>query len=87
MASESSTPICNCEADRTGPSPEDHAYDCPQADDNMLLHETRIALAGILKLIEDGVLVRNTADDGDPAKYLNQAIHLARVLKNAQEIL
>ena len=51
------------------------------------LRRTRIALAQLLKLVEDGVLVRNTRDDGDFIKYMRQSTDLILALKQAQEVL
>lgn len=51
------------------------------------LRRTRIALAGLLKLVEVGVLVRNTKDDGDFVKYMRQSTELVLSLKQAQEVL
>lgn len=47
----------------------------------------KAALGHMLKLVEDGVLVRNTADDGDMTKFVEQSARLARVLTQAQESL
>lgn len=51
------------------------------------LRRTRIALAQLLKLVEDGVLVRDTKDDGDFSKFLQRSLYLTRALKEAQEVL
>ena len=51
------------------------------------LNPARAALGQMLKLVEDGILVRNIKDDGDVNKYLEQSVRLAMVLKQAQEAL
>ena len=56
-------------------------------DSQEQLRCTRIALASLLKLVEDGVLVRNTANDGDLMKYMRQSTDLTLALKQAQEVL
>lgn len=48
---------------------------------------TAIALGQLLKLVEDGVLVRNTKDDGDFNSYLRQSVKLSTVLHDAQDSL
>ena len=57
------------------------------APDVEALRRTRIALATLLKLVEDGVLVRNTANDGDPLKYMRQSTDLILALKQAQDVM
>lgn len=44
----------------------------------------RASLAEMLKLVEDGILVRNTANDEDFQTYITQSNRLVVVLKNAQ---
>jgi uncharacterized radical SAM superfamily Fe-S cluster-containing enzyme len=56
-------------------------------DEQERQRRTRITLASLMKLVKDGVLVRNTAHDGDPAAYMKMSIELVSVLKAAQEIL
>ena len=51
------------------------------------LRRTRIALAQLLRLVEDGVLVRNTARDHDFMVYIQQSTNLVLALKQAQEVL
>jgi hypothetical protein len=51
------------------------------------LRRTRIALAVLMKLVEDGVLVRNVSNDGDLMKYMRQSTDLILALKQAQEVL
>ena len=51
------------------------------------LRRTRIALATIMRLVEDGVLVRNTKIDDDFTAYMRQSTTLVVALKMAQEIL
>lgn len=46
-----------------------------------------MALGQMLKLVEDGVLVRNIQDDGNMTAFVEQSARLARVLKQAQEAL
>lgn len=45
------------------------------------------ALGHMLKLVEDGVLVRNTKNDSDLNKYMTDSVRLVLVLKEAQEAL
>ena len=42
------------------------------------------ALKELMKLIEDGVLVRDTSQDADVMKFFHQGVRIARVLKMAQ---
>lgn len=56
-------------------------------DDVELLRRTRISLATLMKLVEDGVLVRNIKGDADPVIYMRQATTLVMALKQAQEVL
>jgi hypothetical protein len=51
------------------------------------LHRTRAALGQLLRLVEDGVLVRNAEGDEDFAKYMRQSTTLVLALKQAQEVL
>ena len=51
------------------------------------IRRLRISLAMLLKLIEDGVLVRNISDDGDPVQYMRQSTTLVLALQQAQEVL
>jgi len=51
------------------------------------LRRTRIALATIMRLVEDGTLVRNTAQDADPVSYMRQSTTLVLALQQAQEVL
>lgn len=51
------------------------------------LHRTRVALGQLLRLVEEGVLVRNTDNDGDLMKYMRQSTTLVLALKQAQEVL
>lgn len=48
---------------------------------------TEKSLGEMLKLVEDGVLVRNTKDDGNFAQFAIDSFRLARVLKEAQQSL
>ena len=48
---------------------------------------TAKSLGEMLKLVEDGVLVRNTKDDGNFAQFAIDSFRLARVLKEAQQTL
>jgi heme A synthase len=50
-------------------------------------HRARSSLGQMLKLIEDGILVRNTKDDGKMTDFVEQSIRLTTVLKAAQEAL
>ena len=50
------------------------------------LSRTRIALAAIMQLIEDGILVRNTAWDADSITYMRESTTLALVIQQAQEV-
>jgi hypothetical protein len=50
-------------------------------------HAARSALGEMLKLVEDGVLVRTTKDDGSMGEFVGQSVRLTRVLKQAQEAL
>lgn len=47
----------------------------------------KTALGHMLKLVEDGVLVRNVKDDGNMTAFVEQSVRLTRVLKEAQEAL
>ncbi len=51
------------------------------------LRRTRIALATIMRLVENGVLVRNTAQDANPVFYMRQSTTLVLALQQAQEVL
>jgi len=51
------------------------------------LHPAKAALGHMLKLVEDGILVRNTKDDGSMTTFVEQSARLTRVLKQAQEAL
>lgn len=51
---------------------------------NELEHRLRASLGEIMQLVETGVLVRNTKDDGDFPKYAAQSFKLCAVLKAAQ---
>ncbi|HEX3156822.1 MAG TPA: hypothetical protein VHV32_19490 [Candidatus Angelobacter sp.] len=51
------------------------------------LNPAKAALGHMLKLVEDGVLVRNTKDDGNMTAFVEQSVRLTRVLKQAQEAL
>ena len=55
--------------------------------DTEKLRRTRIALFELLKMIEDGVLVRNTKDDADPVKYMRQSTDLILAINQAHEIM
>ncbi len=48
---------------------------------------TLTVLGEVMKLIDEGILVRNTKDDADFKKFLEQGIRIVRVLKSAQEAL
>ena len=49
---------------------------------------TANAIVGqFMKLVEDGVLVRNTAYDDDFMRYLRDSQRLVETLKAAQELL
>jgi hypothetical protein len=50
-------------------------------------HKARSSLGEMLKLVEDGVLVRNTKDDGNMTAFVEQSVRLARVLTQAQQAL
>lgn len=45
------------------------------------------ALAELFCLIEDGVLVRNTAGDSDRQRFIREALRLTIALKQAQAVL
>ncbi len=51
------------------------------------LRRARIALATIMRLVEDGILVRNTKQDADPVSYMRQSTDLILALQQAQEVL
>ena len=51
------------------------------------IRRLRIALATLIKLVEDGVLVRNIANDDDPIQYMRQSTTLVLALQQAQEVL
>ena len=48
-------------------------------------HSLATALGKILKLVEDGILVRNADGDEDFACYMKQSMRMVEVLKEAQE--
>jgi hypothetical protein len=50
-------------------------------------HKARSALGQMLKLVEDGILVRNTKDDGKMTDFIEQSVRLTSALKAAQEAL
>jgi len=41
----------------------------------------------VMKLIDDGILIRNIDNDGDFMAFVKQGIQLTQILKSAQEIL
>jgi hypothetical protein len=47
----------------------------------------RIALAQLMRLIEEGVLVRNISSDLDIVKYMRDSTTLVLALKQAQDAL
>lgn len=51
------------------------------------LDPARVALGKMLKLVEDGILVRNIANDDDFQTYLMQSNRLVVVLNEAQKVL
>lgn len=51
------------------------------------LQDARAALRAVVALIEDGVLVRNTAGDGNFAKFTTDGLRIVKVLKQAQDVL
>jgi hypothetical protein len=59
----------------------------PLAYDKEMLHRTKATLGHLMKLIEDGVLVRNVENDGDYIKYMRQSTELVLVLRQAAEVL
>ncbi len=48
---------------------------------------TRQALSNVMKLIEDGDLVRNIENDGDVMKFMKQGLRIALALKQAENAL
>ena len=46
-----------------------------------------ILLKEVMKLIDDGILVRNTENDGEYSVYLKQGLRLVGTLKSIQEVL
>ncbi len=48
---------------------------------------TRQALSGVMKLIEDGDLVRNIENDGDVMTYMKQGLRIALALQLAEQAL
>lgn len=56
-------------------------------DDSAKLRRLRQSLVVLMKLVEDGVLVRNTASDGCMADYIHQSAALVIALKQAQDVL
>lgn len=51
------------------------------------LQDARAALRAVMGLIEDGVLVRDTADDGNFAKFAMDGLRIVKVMKQVQEVL
>jgi hypothetical protein len=70
---------------------QDHKFvanECHQDGCHFLfLNPAKAALGQMLKLVEDGVLVRNIKDDGSITAFVEQSTRLANVLKQAQEAL
>jgi hypothetical protein len=52
-----------------------------------MAQSSRFCLAAMLRLVEDGILVRNTRDDDDFMKFMRDSVRLTQVLKDAQEAL
>jgi hypothetical protein len=50
-------------------------------------HAVRVSLGEMLKLVEDGILVRNIEHDEDFGSYITQSNRLIVVLKNAQKAM
>lgn len=53
----------------------------------LVLDPAKAALGQMLKLVEDGVLVRNTKEDDSMTAFVEQSHRLTNVLKQAQEAL
>lgn len=49
--------------------------------------ETIEALGDVMKLIDEGLLVRDIKEDGNFAVFMRQSIRIVRVLKRAQDIV
>ena len=45
------------------------------------------ALSAVLKLLDDGVLVRNTDNDHDVMAFMRQSMRITQILKAAQDAL
>ena len=86
---------CNCGC-TIGKCVHDECSDCggkngaassPSVEPAPDVHALRTSLGQMLKLIEDGILVRSTANDGNTLRYLKDSTRLIAVIKTAQEIL
>jgi hypothetical protein len=45
------------------------------------------AIKDIFSLIDENILVRNTADDGDIMKFMKQGIRITNTLANAKKLI
>ena len=51
------------------------------------IDRARYALGEMLRLVEDGILVRSTKDDRDFMTFMQQSARLTRILREAQDVL